>query len=74
MENFLRSAFGEKNCFTFGVLHQYRHHATGEVEWDLVQLLILRHIGLPVEVRTLRDRPVEQILETGLEVTNQVPV
>jgi hypothetical protein len=41
VEDLFRSALGEEDCFAFGILHQYRHHAPREVERDLVQLLVL---------------------------------
>ncbi len=74
VEDLFRSALGEQDCFAFGILHQYGHHAPGEVERDLVQLLVLLDHGLPVEVGAIQDRPVEQVLEAGLEVADQVAV
>ena len=73
-ENLFRSPLGEKDRLTFGVLHQDRHHASSEVEWDFIQLLILLDDRLPVEVGTIQNRPVEQVLEARLEVADQVSV
>ena len=74
MENFLRGSFGEKNRLAFRVFHQDRHHAPGEVEWYLIQLLILLDDRHPMEVRTLQNRPVKQVFQSRLEVANQISV
>ena len=57
-----------------GSLDQDRHHASSEVERDFIQLLILLDNRLPVEVGTIQNRPVEQVLEARLEVADQIPV
>ncbi len=74
MEDLFRSALGEEDRFAFGILHQYGHHAPREVERDFVQLLVLLDQRLPVEVRAIEDRAVEQVLEAGLKVADQVAV
>src|ERR1700730_15738382 len=73
-EDLLRSPLTEEDRFTFGVLHQDRHHASSEVKRDLIQLLILLDKRLPVEVGTIQNRPVKQIFEARLEVADQVPI
>ena len=74
VEDLFRSALGEEDCFAFGILHQDRHHAPGEVERDLVQLLVLLDQRLPVEVGAIQNRPVEQVLQARLEVADQVAI
>ena len=74
MEDLLRSTLGEQDRLAFGVLHQNGHHAPREVERDLIQLLVLLDQLLPVEIGTIQNRPVEQVLEAGLEVADQVAV
>ena len=74
MENLFRSAFGQQDCFTFGVFHHDGHHAPREIERYLIELLILLDQRFPVKIRTIQNRPVEQILEAGLEVADQVTV
>ena len=74
MEDLFRGSLGEEDCFAFGILHQYGHHAPREVERDLVQLLVLLHHRLAVEVGAIQDGQVEQVLEAGLEVADQVTV
>jgi len=74
VEDFFRSAFGEQDCFTFRSFYHDRHHAPREVEGDLIELLILLDERLLMEIRTIQNRRVEQILEAGLEVTDDVTV
>ncbi len=74
VEDLFRSALGEEDRFAFGILHQHRHHAPREVERDLVQLLVLLDQRLLVEVGAIQNRPVEQVLEAGLEVADQVAI
>src|SRR5262249_16217995 len=74
VKNIFRSSLGEEDCFAFGILHYYGHHAPREVERDLVQLLVLLDHCLPAEVGTSQDRPIEQVLEARLEVANQVTI
>jgi len=69
VEDLFRSPLGEEDRFAFGVFHQDRHHASSEVERDLIQLLIFLDRCLPVKVGTIQNRPVEQIFEARLEVT-----
>jgi len=45
----------------------HRHHASSEVEWYLIQLLIFLHSRLRVEVGSIQNRPVEQVPEARLE-------
>ena len=72
MKNFLRGALGQEDRFAFRVLHHDRHHASGEVEGNLIQLLVLLDQRLTMEIGTIQDCPVEQVLEAGLEITDQV--
>jgi hypothetical protein len=74
VEDLFRSSLGEEDCFAFGILHQYGHHAPREVERDLVQLLVLLDHRFPVKIGAIQDGHVEQVLETCLEVANQVAV
>jgi len=74
VKDLLRSPLGEEDRFAFGILHQYGHHTAREVERDLVQLLVLLDHRLPVEVRAIQDRSVEQILQSRLEVANKVTI
>ena len=74
MEYLFRSAFGQQDCFTFRSFHHDGHHAPREVEGDLIELLILFDERLLMEIRTIQNRRVEQILEAGLEVTDDVTV
>src|SRR5208337_5424245 len=69
-----RSPLGQQNRLTFRVRHQDRHHAPSEVERELIQLLIFLDHRLSVEVGTIQNRPVEQILEARLEVADQVTI
>ncbi len=73
-KDLFRSPLGEEDRLAFGVLHQDRHHASSEVERDLIQLLVLLDKRLRVEVGTIQNRPVEQVFEARLEVADQVPV
>ena len=57
MENFLRGTFGEENRLAFRVFHEDRHHAPGEVERDLVELLILFRPPPAMEIGAIQDRP-----------------
>ena len=74
VEDLFRSPFGEEDRLAFGILHQDGHHAAREVERDLVQLLVLLHHGLLVEVGTIQNRPVEQVPEAGLKVADEVAI
>src|ERR1035438_6123910 len=74
VEDLFRGSLGEENCFAFWILHQHGHHAPREVERDLVQLLVLLDHRFPVKVGAIQDGHVEQVLETRLEVADQVAV
>ena len=74
MEYFFRRTLGEQHRLALGILHQHRHHAAGEVERQLIQLLVFLDQRLLVKIGAIQNRPVEQILEAGLKVADQVAV
>ena len=50
-----RLTFGQKDRLALWIFHQHGHHAAGEVEWNLVQLLVLLDQRLLVEVGTIQN-------------------
>ena len=74
VENLFRSPLGQQDRLAFRILHQDRHHASSEIEWNLIELLVLLENRLRVKVGTIQNRPVEQIFEARLEIADQVPI
>ncbi len=74
MENLFRSALGQEDRLAFRALDEYGHHASRKVERYLVQLLVLLDQGLPMKIRTVQNRRVKQVLETRLEVADEVAI
>jgi hypothetical protein len=73
VENLFRGALGQEDGLAFRILDEDRHHAPREVEGNLVQLLVL--LDQPsVKIRAIQNRRVQQVLEAGLEVTDEVAV
>ena len=47
---FLPGALGEKNGVALRALNKYGHHASREVEWNLVELFVLLNQGLFMKI------------------------
>ena len=75
VEDLFRSAFGEQNRFAFrdpppstDIMRRVKSNGISS------SFLYFSTISLPVEVGAIQNRPVEQVLEAGLEVADQVAV
>jgi len=71
VKNLFGCALRKEDCFSFWILQQDRHHPPGEVERNLVQLLIFLDDRLAVEVGAIQDRPVKQVLQARLEIADR---
>ena len=71
-ENLLGSALADDAILAFWSTHNYRHDAALKVEWDLVDLRVLREFARGVAIGVREDRAIQEILQAGLEVAVHV--
>ena len=74
MEDLFRSALGQEDGVALRILYKYGHHAPRKVERDLVEFPVLLNQGLLVEIGAIQDRCIEQVLQTGLKMADEVPI
>src|ERR1035437_2138054 len=74
MAYLFRRSFGQKDGLTIWIFDQHRHHASREVEGNLIQFLELLYQVFLMKIRTIQNCRIKQVLESSLEVADEIAI
>ena len=73
-EHGFRGAFGQQLPLPVRALHHDGHHPAGEVEGNLVHLVVFIERESAMQLLVVQHGAVEDVLEAGLEVADEIGI
>src|SRR5664279_536606 len=71
-EDFLGCSLAYETMGSVGLRNHYRHEAAAKVEGDLIDLAVVRHSELLVDLRMSKNCTVQDVLEPRLKVAIEI--